>query len=392
MAIVFNCECGRQLQVRDEHAGRRVKCPECGEEMTAPSAAAIQSEANAPYSAPQPERRARRFEDDESEREVRGPRSRSGKAVAALVLGFLSFCLWLFAAVPAIILGILSLREISRSNGRLKGQGMAIGGLVTAGLAIVLFPLVLIPIGLLVPAVQKVRSASVRVQDSNNLKQISLAMIMYSDTHRRMPPSVVYDANGRPLYSWRVLILPHLEQNHLYQQFHLDEPWDSPHNKTLLAQMPKVYAAPGETYPPKDFATYYQVFDGPGATFNSGVREKRQRPSLDGLQPFRLAPPGMKLYESKQVANFPATFTDGTSNTILIVEAAIPVPWTKPDDLPFDPIGPLPALGGIFNGDANVAYADGSVRFIPKKALANERNLRAAITPNGGEVPDPNWP
>ena len=137
MAIVFNCECGRQLQVRDEHAGRRVKCPACGEETTAPSAAAIQPEASAPYSpAAQPERRARRFEDDESEREVRGPRGRSGKAVAALVLGFLSFCLWLFAAVPAIILGILSLRDISRSNGRLKGQGMAIGGLVTAGLAI----------------------------------------------------------------------------------------------------------------------------------------------------------------------------------------------------------------------------------------------------------------
>jgi hypothetical protein len=93
-----------------------------------------------------------------------------------------------------------------------------------------------------------------------------------------------------------------------------------------------------------------------------------------------------------QGANFssiPRTFMDGTSNTIMIVEAADPVPWSAPGDVHFDPNGPLPKLGGLFNGNFTVAMADGSTRYISKSV--SQTTLRAAITANGGEVLGPDW-
>ncbi len=80
----------------------------------------------------------------------------------------------------------------------------------------------------------------------NNLKQIGLAMHNYESTFGTFPPAYIADkATGKPLLSWRVAILPFLEQDALYKQFHLDEPWDSAHNKTLIARMPPVYRSPG---------------------------------------------------------------------------------------------------------------------------------------------------
>src|SRR5262245_14860206 len=101
---------------------------------------------------------------------------------------------------------------------------------------------------------------------SNNLKQVCIAMLAYHDEHGHLPPAVVRDRDGRPLYSWRVLILPYIEEDKLYKEFHLDEPWDSPHNLTLLPRMPKVYASAGEQ-PPEPHRTFLQVLVGPGTTF-----------------------------------------------------------------------------------------------------------------------------
>src|SRR5947209_4748780 len=115
----------------------------------------------------------------------------------------------------------------------------------------------------------------------------------YHDTHGQLPPAVVYGADGTPLYSWRVLILPYIEQQELYQQFHLDEPWDSPHNRALLPLMPRTYAAPGRKarlLPP--YHTVIHVFVGQGAAF-----------------------------EGREGLRLPGDFPDGTSNTLLFVEA-----------------------------------------------------------------------
>jgi hypothetical protein len=162
--------------------------------------------------------------------------------------------------------------------------------------------------------------------------------------------------SGKALLSWRVTILPYLGEQELYRRFKLDEPWDGPHNKKLLARMPKVYAPPGATTAPP-YTTYYQVFVGPHAVF-----------------------------EKHQVMPFPGAITDGTSNTLLVVEAGSPVPWTKPEDLHFAPDEPLPELGGLFPDVFNAAFADGSVSALRKDA--DPDILRAAITRDMGEVVD----
>ena len=145
-------------------------------------------------------------------------------------------------------------------------------------------------------------------------------------------------------------ILPYIEQDALYKSFHLDEPWDSEHNKKLLAQMPKIYGAKGDK-------THYRVFHGKGTAFEGTT--------------------GLKL----------PSFTDGTSNTVLIVEAVDSVEWTKPEEFAYDGEKPLPKLGGTpFENGFNAAMADGSVRFM--STTIKEALMRALITRNGGEVID----
>jgi hypothetical protein len=205
----------------------------------------------------------------------------------------------------------------------------------------------------LVPVLQKIRASAARAQSSNNLKQIGLAMHNYADTNQRMPPHATYDTNGKPLLSWRVLILPYLAQEDLYKEFHLNEPWDSEHNKKLLAKMPKTYASPQDEKSIKEHLTHYQGFVGKGAFF-----------------------------EGKQGLLFPAEFPDGTSNTFMIVEATKAVPWTKPEDLLYDPAKPLPKLGLPGADGFLAAICDGSVRFCSHKTA--EKTLRLVIERNDG--------
>src|SRR5262249_21670890 len=84
-------------------------------------------------------------------------------------------------------------------------------------------------------AAKKVKTAAARMQSSNNLKQFGLAMHTYLDQHGTFPPAAIYDKDGKALLSWRVLLLPYIEADPLYKKFKLDEPWDSAHNKKLLA-------------------------------------------------------------------------------------------------------------------------------------------------------------
>jgi hypothetical protein len=197
-------------------------------------------------------------------------------------------------------------------------------------------------------------------RSQNNLKQIGLAFHNYADTYGgTFPAAAICDPRGKPLLSWRVAILPWLEQDRLYKEFHLDEPWDSEHNKKLLDQMPKTYALPGAKVKPG--TTVYQVFVGKDA-----------------------------LFQTNQKRRFPAEITDGTSNTILVVEAADPVPWTKPADIPFGDKDPRTQIGG-WNGDyVNVGICDGSVRKLELKKISQE-TLRNAIMPNDGNVLGSDW-
>jgi Protein of unknown function (DUF1559) len=222
-----------------------------------------------------------------------------------------------------------------------------------------------------------VREAAARVVSANNLKQIAFAMHAYAEAHDgRLPPAVLRDAQGKPLLSWRVLILPYLEKESLYQQFHLDEPWDGSHNIALLSSMPKIYSAPTELPGEargESSSTFYQVFTGEGTAF-------------EGSQGLRL----------------PQDFNDGTSQTILVVEARQAVPWTKPDDLPYAAVEPLPLLGGVFTGESrfslfgsnrvkgfHAVMGDGSVHFFP--STTGEATLREAVIRNDGFPISSEW-
>jgi prepilin-type processing-associated H-X9-DG protein len=212
-----------------------------------------------------------------------------------------------------------------------------------------------------IPAFQASRQAQLRATSTNNLKQIGLAMHNFHDVNGRFPADI-RDADGKPLLSWRVAILPFVEQASLFNEFHMDEPWDSPHNKALLEKIPPTYQIPGAT-PANPGETFYRGFSGAGALFDPQ------------------GPQGTRLSE----------VTDGTSNTLGVVEARESVPWTKPDsEVPFEPgqpaepPDPRPALGGHFEGGFNALFLDGSVRFIRDKV--NPLVLRALITKNGGEV------
>lgn len=205
-----------------------------------------------------------------------------------------------------------------------------------------------------------IREAAARSQSQNNLRQMALAMLNYHDSEKTLPPVAIFDRQGQPLLSWRVRILPYIEQQMLYQEFHLDEPWDSPHNLRLLPRMPQVYTPSYRARNAKPYSTPYQVFVGNGAAF-----------------------------EGKRGLRMPEDFPDGTANTLLIVEAAELVPWTKPADLPFNPKRPLPALGWYPWQGFHAAMADGSARSIRRQL--SETTLRAAITRNGGETLGPAW-
>jgi hypothetical protein len=190
-----------------------------------------------------------------------------------------------------------------------------------------------------------------------NLKQIGLALHNYHQTYKSFPPAYTRDKQGQPLLSWRVQILPFLEQQSLFDQFHQDEPWDSPHNKTLIEKMPAVLACPSEA----------RKLRKSGKTTYLAPRGKAT--VLPGAE-------GVKLAE----------LTDGTSNTIMVVDAsdALAVIWTKPDDWDIDPEPKREGLFGHHERGTEMLFADGSVRFI--KATISPVLLRGLLTRNGNEI------
>ncbi|MDB5350759.1 MAG: hypothetical protein JWN86_2006 [Planctomycetota bacterium] len=205
-------------------------------------------------------------------------------------------------------------------------------------------------------------------QTVNNIKQIGLGLFNYESALGTLPPAAICDKAGKPLLSWRVLILPYLEQGELYNQFHLNEPWDSPHNLTLVNKMPASYAPVGRNSDPGK--TYMQAFVGPGTAFEGAEGER------------------LTVREGR--SNFP----DGPGQTILFVEAGKPVPWSAPIDIPYGVNVPIPVLGGSYRRKKELFHlppatefyaqiSDGTVKRFPWSLPASR--LRAMITRNGGE-------
>jgi len=194
------------------------------------------------------------------------------------------------------------------------------------------------------------------IQVQNDLKQIGLAMHNYHDAFGQFPTTNVRGKDGKPLLSWRVAILPFIEQDVLYREFKLDEPWDSQHNKKLLARMPSLY-------------------QGSDPKLNAAGKTAYLLPAGKGT----LSPPD----GAKQTLQ---AITDGTSNTILTVVAdpGSAVEWTKPDELPFDPKDPLKGLVCPGQEHIDVLIADGSVKRLSPRI--DPKKVAAMVTPAGGEV------
>jgi uncharacterized protein with WD repeat len=196
-----------------------------------------------------------------------------------------------------------------------------------------------------------------------NVKQLVLAMVNYADAENgQMAPAIFTDKTGKSLLSWRVHILPYIEQQNLYQQFHLDEPWDSAHNKKLLARMPKAFASSSHPELAREGKTTYLLPVGKNVLFSGTSRPR-----------------------------YPASIPDGTSNTILIVEADAEraVPLTKPEDLPIDLDNPSKGLADHPGKGFLFGMGDGKVRF--GRSKVSKETLRAAFTPAAGDILGSDW-
>lgn len=249
----------------------------------------------------------------------------------------------------ALLLGAVDIADTLLDNVKIEQKDVVVTAAIDAG-ADQTVQLATI----LTPAVLAAREAARRTQARNNLKQLGLAFHHYHDAHRHFPPAVVYGPNKVPR-SWRIELLPYLNGATLYEQYRKDEPWDSDHNKKILAQMPAVFRSPQDN--PASTNTSYFVLTGPDTVFDTD--------------------------EGTYLANI----VDGTSNVILALEAKRNVPWTKPDDIAYAADKPVPKLGGWQKGGYSVLLCDGSVRFISENI--DERIMRLLITKGDGHpIPD----
>lgn len=336
----FECpKCKTKIQAADEHAGKKAVCPGCAEMVTIPgttSAITADPEISTPIPPPAdaiaaPEhvpaatkKKPSKAKDDDDERPRRRDNSDGTKVAAAAGMSM--------AAIVAII--------------------------AVVGLCVLCVPAILI--ALLVPAVQKVRESAARTQTMNNMRQIAIAMHGFHDQRKHFPSSKMEAQQfgaPQPELSWRVTVLPFVEQGGMFQQINKNVAWDNPANQAFLNSQPKTFfhlSRQDQTKPLQD--THFQVFTGPNTPFLTPAF----KPTIGSIP-------------------------DGTSNTFIFAEAQITVPWLKPEDMVVTPPPtalPLPADRFL------VAFADGSVRPMERSRIS-DATLRLLIDPRDGQALPP---
>jgi hypothetical protein len=215
-------------------------------------------------------------------------------------------------------------------------------------------------VALLLPAVQAAREAARRTQASNHIKHHLLGLLNYHDIYQMYPTAYSVSKEGKPLLSWRVAILPFLEQKPLYDQFHLDEPWDSEHNKQFIDKMPAVFRSPNSNAEPGK--TNYLGVGGPRGVI---VAPGQGRGKTGGI-PL-------------------SAVTDGTSNTIAVVEASdsLATIWTKPEEWVPEQKDPLKGLVGLRPLSFLAGFVDGHTQHIPN--TIDPEMLRRAFSRDDGQ-------
>lgn len=301
MTIPFHCpECNAYTEVQDQFAGQTGPCATCGKTITIPQLPSVANRAK-----------------DSLDRFQKRNRLR----IAGLVT-------LAFAAI--VVLGLF-----------------LYGSLIAA---------------YFVPSVITIADSPHQTCQSQ-MQQLAAAMLAYEESHGTLPPSYQADEKGTPLHSWRVLVLPYLGYDSLYKRFHLDEPWDSEHNKKLIVEMPPVFGCPADKAGQGFGEPSYMVISGSGLVFDKDQTTK----STD--------------------------IPDGPANTILLVEVAdSQVPWTQPVDvhaariswsLNRDPQG----IGSHHRQGVNVVMVDGTVYSFSEILPADQ--FRAMATKDGGESVEP---
>lgn len=218
---------------------------------------------------------------------------------------------------------------------------------------------VVILLSLILPDVNGPRPVSPRFMCLNNLKNIGLALQSYHTEHGRFPPAYIADEHGKPMHSWRVLILPYMDRAALHRAYRFDEPWNGPNNRKLAAQGLSCFNCPDD-HPERSTRTNYMVVVGPNTMF-----------------------PGSKSTQLSDIS-------DGGAETIMLVEVAgSDIHWMEPRDLPVQQAmrGINAAAGQSVSskhwGVVNVVFADGSAKALPNNT--DREQLKAWFTINGGE-------
>ncbi len=401
MPIKFTCpHCGKVGRVADQHAGRKVKCPGCQAVVAVPGGAAppSKSAAGAPElsmpapprkrpqpaevpPAPPPDEEFDDFTEESLDLPEFPPRRRRSPAIAvpsqtvrvhvpegsksdapgviSLVLGIVAMVagvigcvlsclggLGLFVYPLVAVIGAVGLVVGFFGRGNLKAAGLTLNGLVL--IPALIMSVMLLTVGTaamtaMVPAVGQAREAAKRTQCKNNLKQIALALHTYHDAYGSFPPAYLADDNGKPMHSWRVLILPFIEQRALYDRYDFTKPWDAPENRNVLDKMPDIFKCPSHGNTGRGNTTHYAAVTGPNCTF-------------DGTKALRIR-----------------DIKDGAANVVMVGEAVgAEIPWTSPVDID---ITQHPALGNPngFSSDHNTGdicqfvCADGHVVVVSKK-------------------------
>jgi Protein of unknown function (DUF1559) len=368
MAINVICQsCGASLRVPDTVAGKKIKCPKCSGITRVPAAATPPHDdetlAGAPAEAVSTVRTkkgksdgSRQFQPEDTDSPQR--RSRKRKPAKSKGMG-----LWLAIGGAAFVLVaiILIVVVMILPSGQEKPVAAASAKEKTTGpksppLAEIEEPLPQQPKA---PDVVSPANPSERTAMLFNLRQLGVALHSYHEENKTFPmPSM---KGGPDKLSWRVAILPYIEQRGLYNKFKLDEPWDSEHNKNVLESfpMPKFFVSPREKQG-EEHMTYLQLFTGPGTCF----------PTLD----------------AKRRIN---SITSGPSSTWLVAESKTPVEWTRPDDIRVVE-GQAPALGGVFSGDFFVLCADGTPHYIFRNQF-QPSSILSLINPSNDQ-PVAGWP
>ena len=305
MTYIFTCpHCQTKTRVEAHYSGQSGQCVTCGQRITIPDFASAVTDAKSAGS--------------------RGRASRSSASRRSAV--------W-FAAAAVIVVMAFSLVFV----------GVRFGG----------------------ETISQMQEVRLRRASIKNLETIASALRAYASDHGRLPPPNTVDASGNRLHSWRVLILPYLGEDDLYDQVNLDLPWDHPENSRLRFEMPPVYRHPNAARSPTGDVAAYYLITGTGTLF----------------------PPGGPLGVDR--------ITDEAAKTLLVVEGSplAATSWAEPIDLDFAGMqgringGSGAEPGGWLDDGAALATADGRGHFAAE--TLPPRTFRSLVTPAGGEpLPD----